>query len=92
MAHSQVTASGPEVLWFQNDLFQKIISGKLSERQVTLNLQKPLYLNPNTTYNASSSYLQVLKRSEFKLAEKTWGNYIFRPSWAANSIVSSGIG
>ena len=51
-----------------------------------LNLKQPPGLNSNTRYNASTVYLQVLNKSD-----KTLGNYIFRPSRAANSLVSGWI-
>ena len=54
-----------------------------AQKQVALNLKQQSGLNSNTSYYASSAYLQAIK-----MAEKTLGNYIFSPSRAANSIVS----
>ena len=53
---------------------------------VTLNLTQQSVLNSNTRYYTSSAYLQLLKK---KLPKNHLGNYIFRPSVAANSIVSN---
>ena len=50
-----------------------------AQKQVTLNLGQLLGLNSNTRYNASSAYLQGLNKSEFKMTEKTLGNYISDP-------------
>ena len=58
--------------------------------KVTLNLTQQSVLNSNTRYYTSSAYLQLLKKkNELKLPKNHLGNYIFRPSVAANSIVSN---
>ena len=62
-----------------------------AQRQVTLNLKQRSGQISNTRYYASSAYLQVLKRYELKWPKKVVGTFIFRPSRAANSIVSGGI-
>ena len=55
---------------------------------VTLNLTQQSVLNSNTRYYTSSAYLQLIKKNELKLPKNHLGIYIFRPSVAANSIVS----
>ena len=43
-----------------------------AQKQETLNLKQLSGLNSNTRYYASSAYLQVLNKSEFKMTKKPW--------------------